>query len=90
MLAGLRRGELLGLRWSDVDFDASIIHAAQQYAPAEAIFKPTKGRRERKVPLGATLAADARAPTPLRASGRACLRRRRNTLDGHGQAASPR
>ena len=61
MLAGLRRGELLGLRWSDVDFDASTVHAAQQYAPAEAIFKPTKGRRERKVPLGATLAAELRA-----------------------------
>ena len=61
MLAGLRRGELLGLRWSDVDLDASTIHAAQQYAPAEAIFKVTKGRRERKVPLGATLAAELRA-----------------------------
>ena len=42
-------------------FDATTIHTAQQYAPAEAIFKSTTGRRERKVPLGATLAAELRA-----------------------------
>ncbi len=61
MLAGLRRGELLGLRWSDLDFEASTIHAAQQFAPAEAIFKLTKGRRERTVPLSGKLAAELRA-----------------------------
>jgi integrase len=30
LLYGLRRGEVLGLRWKDVDFDAGIIHVRQQ------------------------------------------------------------
>lgn len=30
VLYGLRRGELLGLRWSDVDFDENVIHVRQQ------------------------------------------------------------
>ena len=30
VLYGLRRGEVLGLRWADVDFDAGIIHIRQQ------------------------------------------------------------
>lgn len=61
LLAGLRRGELLGLRWSDVDLDAGVLHVSQQYAPADAEFKPTKGRRERDVPMSPTLAAELRA-----------------------------
>jgi integrase len=30
MLYGLRRGETLGIRWSDIDLDAGIIHVRQQ------------------------------------------------------------
>ncbi|MDV8022230.1 site-specific integrase [Rhodococcus sp. IEGM 1330] len=30
VLYGLRRGELLGLRWSDVDFNENIVHVRQQ------------------------------------------------------------
>lgn len=60
MLAGLRRGELLGLRWSDVDLDAGLVHVEQQYAQSDGVFKPTKGRRNRKVPVGPTLAAALR------------------------------
>lgn len=30
LLYGLRRGEVLGLRWADVDFDAGILHVRQQ------------------------------------------------------------
>lgn len=61
LLTGLRRGELLGLRWSDVDLDAGVLHVAQQYDPAEAEFRPTKGRRERDVPMSASLGAELRA-----------------------------
>ncbi len=61
LLAGLRRGELLGLRWADVDLDNGVLHVARQYAPSDAEFKATKGRRERDVPMSPTLAADLRA-----------------------------
>jgi integrase len=30
ILYGLRRGEVLGLRWNDIDFDAGTIHIRQQ------------------------------------------------------------
>jgi integrase len=30
VLYGLRRGEVLGLRWADIDFDAGVIHVRQQ------------------------------------------------------------
>src|SRR5215469_15969089 len=30
LLYGLRRGEVLGLRWQDIDFEAQIIHVRQQ------------------------------------------------------------
>jgi integrase len=30
VLYGLRRGEVLGLRWTDIDFDAAMIHVRQQ------------------------------------------------------------
>ncbi len=61
LLAGVRRGELQGLRWEDVDLEGGLMHVVQQYAQAEGIFKPTKGRRQRKLPISATLAAELRA-----------------------------
>jgi len=30
VLTGLRRGELLGLRWSDVDLERSVVHVASR------------------------------------------------------------
>jgi integrase len=45
---GMRRGELLGLRWKDVDFKAACLHL-----DASA----TKGGRARKVPMNATAKA---------------------------------
>jgi integrase len=55
VLTGIRRGELRGLRWSDVDLDAGVIHVETGEG-----FKVTKGRRNRKVPCGPTLAAALR------------------------------
>ena len=51
LLTGLRQGELLGLRWSDLDLDAGVLRVNQtvQWLPREGfIFRPpktTKGRR---------------------------------------------
>lgn len=56
VLTGLRRGELRGLAWAHVDFDAGLVRVERQHLPEEGL-KPTKGRRNRTVPMGATLAA---------------------------------
>lgn len=43
LLSGLRRAELLGLRWEDVDFDAQTLHVAQtsNYVPSEGAYLST-------------------------------------------------
>ena len=48
MMTGLRRGELLGLRWQDVDLEASVLHVRQtcQWLPREGfIFRQPKTYR---------------------------------------------
>jgi integrase len=35
VLTGVRRGELRGLRWTDVDFDEGVLHVEQQFQPGE-------------------------------------------------------
>jgi integrase len=59
ILTGLRRGELRGLEWRQLDFNAGVIRVEQQYQEGEGL-KPTKGRRNRTVPLGETLATTLR------------------------------
>lgn len=46
LTVGLRRGELLGLRWSDIDLDAGVIHIEQtrQSVGAKIVTKPPKTR----------------------------------------------
>lgn len=53
MVAGLRRGELLGLRWSDLDLDAGRLRVAQQLMieGGRARLKPVPGRNRRSVAL---------------------------------------
>jgi integrase len=48
---GLRRGELAGLRWRDVDFDAGRVVVAQQRAKGGGAVEagPTKTRRSRRL-----------------------------------------
>lgn len=53
-LTGARRGELCGLRWSDVDWERATLRVARQRVPAAGgdVTAPTKTRRERVVALG--------------------------------------
>jgi integrase len=62
--AGLRRGELIGLRWPDLDLSArrlqvrrSVWHERTGPERGRAIEKATKGRRRRAVAISADLAA---------------------------------
>jgi len=55
-LTGLRRGEALGLYWSDVDLDAGRLHVQRQRALAsgyEVTERPTKSGKARAVALDA-------------------------------------
>jgi integrase len=46
---GLRLGELLALRWSDLDFGARLVHVRRSYTRGE--FKSPKSGRVRSVPM---------------------------------------
>lgn len=55
LYSGLRRGELCGLEWKDIDFDKGIIHVrrASQYLPKKGIFtkEPKNSSSERVLQL---------------------------------------
>lgn len=55
LYSGLRRGELCGLEWKDIDFDKGIIHVcrASQYLPKKGIFTkdPKNSSSERVLQL---------------------------------------
>jgi integrase len=46
-ILGLRRGEIFGLRWSDIDFKEQVISVRQTlvYADGELMFKPPKSKK---------------------------------------------
>jgi integrase len=57
VMTGMRRGELLGLRWGDIDWAAKRIRVRRNYVRGE--FGPPKSRRSsRSVPLTERLAAE--------------------------------
>ena len=54
IFTGMRQGELLGLKWENVDFDAGIIHVKEQlqYLPDRGyFFKPPKQHSVRDIPM---------------------------------------
>ena len=57
VVAGMRRGELLGLRWSDLDLDAGRLRVAQQLMVegGRSRLKPVPGRDRRTVGLSPSL-----------------------------------
>lgn len=59
---GLRRGELIGLRWADVDLDRRVLYVRQQIQRRRGVLydDDPKGRRRRAVPLPAMCIAPLR------------------------------
>jgi integrase len=73
--AGLRCGELLGLRWSDIDLEHGLLTVSR------AIWKreegPPQGGRSRTLPLAPRLAEALAKYRNLRLQGPGCFARRR-------------
>ncbi|MFI0990026.1 tyrosine-type recombinase/integrase [Streptomyces exfoliatus] len=59
---GLRRGELVGLRWSDIDLENRVLLVRQQVQRRRGVLynDETKGRRSRAIPLPAMCLAPLR------------------------------
>ncbi|MFI0740822.1 tyrosine-type recombinase/integrase [Streptomyces sp. NPDC021100] len=59
---GLRRGEIVGLRWSDIDLERRVLHVRQQIQRRRGVLYDdvTKNRRRRTVPLPAMCIAPLR------------------------------
>lgn len=50
---GLRRSELAGLKWTDVDFDQHLVYLQRQFIPGEGLVPFLKDREERVVAIPA-------------------------------------
>ena len=64
MAVGLRRGEALALRWSDVDLDAGsvrVVRTLSRVGKGLVFTEPKSARSRRTVPLPAALVAELRA-----------------------------
>jgi integrase len=57
-MTGLRHGELMALRWRDVDLTAGKVRVRESWDRHAQKFGSTKGARERHVPLGNVLAGE--------------------------------
>ena len=62
-MTGLRQGELLGLRWRDVDWRAGRIRVRQNYVRGHW-GTPKSRRGSRSVPMADRVAGEPRAPLP--------------------------
>src|SRR5439155_17756786 len=56
IFTGVRRGELLGLRWCDVDLEAGEIHVRNQLGRDGKLTEPKTAAAKRTIPLVAGLA----------------------------------
>ncbi|MFF3819328.1 tyrosine-type recombinase/integrase [Streptomyces bluensis] len=70
---GLRRGEIVGLRWSDVDLDSRVLYVRQQIQRRRGVLydDDPKSRRRRAVPLPALCIAPLRWHRMRQAAARA-------------------
>ncbi len=59
-LTGLRQGELLGLKWPDIDFETGQIHVQRTFNSGR-FFSPKSRTSNRRVDIGPELAADLNA-----------------------------
>ena len=55
MYAGLRRGELLALRWEDVDLTGGVIHVERSWDAKEGLVTPKSRSARRSVPIAGVL-----------------------------------
>ena len=81
LATGLRRGELLGLKWSDIDLDKGIIHVRRQILrqSGEVVEAPLKTKNSyRNIAIGADTLP--RLPSHILGAGPAKRSRRENPL----------
>jgi integrase len=71
-LTGLRQGELLGLRWVDVEWDGPALHVPQQRNRFGETAAPKSARGLRRVPIDAVTAEALRTTRAAQARDRAC------------------
>jgi integrase len=69
LYAGLRRGELRGLRWEDVDLDAGVIRVVRGWDELEGPIEPKSRKGRRTVPVADRL-REQLVPYKLRSGGR--------------------
>jgi integrase len=55
LYAGLRRGELLALRWEDIDLRTGVIHVERSWDAKEGVIAPKSRAARRTVPIAAVL-----------------------------------
>jgi integrase len=55
LYAGLRRGELQALRWSDIDLDQNLVHVHRSWDRVEGPIQPKSHAGHRRIPLTQTL-----------------------------------
>lgn len=51
LLTGLRRSELAGLKWTDIDLGSGLLQVRRQVIPGEGLVNFTKSRKERTVAI---------------------------------------
>lgn len=81
---GLRQGEALGLRWSDIDFDAGLLtvrHSLGRVAGKGLVLGPTKGGKPRTIALPAPVLAELKAHRKAQATERLAAGNQWHDLD---------